>query len=469
MKKIHVWGGLIALAVLATACGSNENELNPALATPDRSDWATSKIFEADGEKYAPANFLSSRISYSFDLASGTAAGSAEIVFQAVESGKAFFLSDPAITAAELDGDAITVQERRDPDGLNALRVLPASLVKGSRHTMKLSFVLPASRFSINGAGVGFITSMSDLGRGNYLEAYAPASFESDAYALRMDLKIVGAVSTHSLFTNGTLLRKRANEWRVEFPSYFTSSSVYLHLTNTPFVVRTGSYQGLNATIPLTVYSLDASLADEALRRLPGYFAELEATYGPYAHQSFVAQIAGRGGMEYSGATITSVGALSHELTHSWFARGVMPSNGSSGWIDEAVASWRDFGYFRASSVGSRPPTNLGRISAFQRFTPSNCYVDGRALLAEFDFLLANQGGLRPVLASLYASYRHRTIRTEDFKAFLEEKTGLELSFLFERYIYAGDAAFPGDGVDMAAAENSHHPELSQKELEKLR
>jgi hypothetical protein len=63
--------------------------------------------------------------------------------------------------------------------------------------------------------------------------------------------------------------------------------------------------------------------------------------------------------MEYCGATMTDPGALGHELTHSWFARGVMPANGNTGWIDEAVASWRDDGYPRASRAPNRSAVNL--------------------------------------------------------------------------------------------------------------
>ena len=77
---------------------------------------------------------------------------------------------------------------------------------------------------------------------------------------------------------------------------------------------------------------------------------ELEQTYGPYPHEALLIYCTGNisGGMEYAGATMTSLEALGHEITHSWFARGVMPANGNAGWIDEAIARWRDRGYPRA-------------------------------------------------------------------------------------------------------------------------
>jgi hypothetical protein len=71
-------------------------------------------------------------------------------------------------------------------------------------------------------------------------------------------------------------------------------------------------------------------------------------------------------------------------------------------------------------------------------------------------------------LKQLFAAWDHRTIRTEDFKEFLEQKSGLDLTNLFQRYVYAADASFPGDGVN-EYRENPFHPVLTAKEIEKLR
>src|SRR5690606_28199516 len=107
------------------------------------------------------------------------------------------------------------------------------------------------------------------------------------------------------------------------------------------FVERSAVYHGLEKEIPVLVYSPRSDLADSGLARALSVLAELEGTYGPYAHAKMVAYITpDGGGMEYCGATMTSLWALEHEFTHSWFARGVMPADGNAGWIDEAIASW---------------------------------------------------------------------------------------------------------------------------------
>src|SRR6202007_2624705 len=64
----------------------------------------------------------------------------------------------------------------------------------------------------------------------------------------------------------------------------------------------------------------------------------LAARFEPWVHgDTFWAVLWGPGrGMEYDGATTTSVGALEHEVFHSWFGRGVKPARAGDGWIDEA-------------------------------------------------------------------------------------------------------------------------------------
>lgn len=138
---------------------------------------------------------------------------------------------------------------------------------------------------------------------------------------------------------------------------------------------------------------------------------------------------------------MTSLGALGHEIAHSWFARGVMPANGNAGWIDEAIASWRDQGYPTAAALPARPPVNLAGFSPYRRHTPIEAYAEGALLLSELDRLFA-PGGLRPLLARLFAERKRRSITTPFFQSFLERQTGATLGPIFNRYVYG-----KGEGV----------------------
>jgi hypothetical protein len=232
----------------------------------------------------------------------------------------------------------------------------------------------------------------------------------------------------------------------VKFPEYFTASSPYLQILDpSSYTILRDEFEGKNGKIPLTVYGTNASNVKRAMQQTREVFKELEDTYGPYAHASFTAKITNSGGgMEYAGATQSSMAALSHEITHSWFARGVMPSSGNSGWIDEAIASWRDNGYPRASSValnGSFPA--LASFSKYRRDTTQDAYSHGARVMSELDLLLKDAGGLRPVLAALYNAHAKETITTGLFLKWVNQFSATPLDEYFRKKVYDGeDPAF---------------------------
>src|SRR5690606_9545744 len=100
-------------------------------------------------------------------------------------------------------------------------------------------------------------------------------------------------------------------------------------------------------------------------------------------------------------------------------ARGVMPSKGNSGWIDEAIASWRDYGYRRASGPPNRASVNLGGFSPYRRHTTYDAYSKGRNLIEEFDYMFRNQGGMKSILRNMFAQRQGMTISVGWFQEFL--------------------------------------------------
>ncbi len=96
---------------------------------------------------------------------------------------------------------------------------------------------------------------------------------------------------------------------------------------------------------------------------------------------------------------MTDTGALGHELTHSYFARGIMPANGNAGWIDEALASWRDNRYPRSTSISGT--ANMAGRPGYTRFTDYAAYSYGARFMAYLDGKFAAQGGLKTYLRKL--------------------------------------------------------------------
>jgi aminopeptidase N len=450
----------------------NAQTTPPGILSPN--DIRAQRSFAVANGEAVSMDFQRATLELNFDPTSEQAVGKAVIEFTTLEQGLPYFLLDAPIQAARLDGKPVSVSTTRDEPGLNEIQLLSESVAPGTPHTLEIDYQVSSDNVSYRTGGIGFVTSMADIDSGNFLENYAPTNFEDDQYPMSATLNLASANTPHQLFTNGTVVQNGPSTWKIDFPPYFNTSSFYIHLTNKDLVVRTGTYKGIAREIPYTVYSGDGDLANAAAAEVPALFQELERTYGPYFHQSFTAYISGAGGMEHSGATITSLSALGHEMTHSWFARGVQPSNGNTGWIDEGIASWRDEGYQREAPA-DRAEANLAGFSIYERFTPYAAYTRGEQFMSELDYLFADQfGGLRPLLADFFAEYKGQLITTPMFENWLTQRTGQDLSGMFQRYVYGngqptGNAGAPGSAPGIPYPNSNHPPSLTPNEVENLR
>ncbi len=449
----------------------------PALSATYQPAHLDAKTIQLAGETYAPMDFTSESLGLNLDVSLQQATGTAIVQFEMTSSARPYFQLSPAISSITLDGVAVSTTTIHDPDGAAETYIALNSVVSPGSHQMEIAYNLNAGTFSFADGGAAILTNMTDLPDARYFETWAPSSFEDDAFALTVSLDVQNSTSAHLLFTNGRVTHQDGSyHWSIQFPDYFTTSSFYFHLTNKVLQTAQISVAGMEKTIPVTLYSSNAALIEQAKNLLPGWFQEYERDFGPYPHESFTAYLqASGGGMEYSGATISSIGALDHELFHSWFARGVMPAEGRAGWIDEALASWRDYDYFQAPSLLSRTPTYLANASAFEKSTPDNCYRDGRQLIAELDRVFASFGGMKPLMKEFFARYKHQVVTTEEFWNFLATKTGINVDAYFLRYAWgqAASDSSQAQGTSVIfpdGAENSKHPSpLTEAEVEKLR
>jgi hypothetical protein len=396
--------------------------------------------FEHEGKHVIPVDFQKMDLSIVFDIQTKTAIGHSRIEFYAKETGYPMIDLLPEATSVRLDGVHLgqgALPEISSPQQISKFRMVNGEARGGAVHVLEIKYKMtPASvTFSSTGVKVGFWTT--DLQDRGYLERYAPSNFEFDQFPMDLTLSVKGASAPHHLFTNGKIEHESDNRWNVSFPEYFDASSFFIHLTEAQVHVVSSEYQGIQARFPVTFYSQSETLPEQAWEDAKKVLAENEAAFGPFAHPRLVVYLTpGGGGMEYCGGTMTSSWALGHELTHSWFARGVMPSNGNAGWIDEAIASWRDNGYPTATELEEHSPVNLGGFSVYRRHTPMEAYHQGARLLSEFDRLFHENGGLRPVLAQLFTQQKHQTISTEFLKTFLEHVTGQNLKARFDRDVY---------------------------------
>ena len=191
-------------------------------------------------------------------------------------------------------------------------------------------------------------------------------------------------------------------------------------------------------------------------------FHELESDYGAWPHPVLIVYNAGMGGMEYCGATMTDSSALGHEMFHSYFARGVMPANGNAGWLDEALASWRDDGYQTATSL-----TGSSRMSShpyYTRTTDTAAYSFGSRFMSYMDGKLKAKGGLKPFMRFMVDQHKFAPIHIEDFISLMSTFTGISVDADFRKYTFGSSNSFPSE---YKSQENVHR-KMSVKELKKF-
>ena len=422
-------------------------ENNTSLAPPP---------FMVEGDTATPIEVRSLGLVFEIDPSQQSAVGHARLRFMLPHAGRPLLDLVPRASRLSLNGQQLDPARLRlvlPPEESTPLRMVDEHLAPGE-HTLEISYTLSDAtvQFVDGGARLGLF--MTDLDPRGYLERHAPANLEFDQLEISMEVRLSGTNSAHQIFSNGRISPSGNNSWQISFPDYFNCASCYLHLTNREMIVRQASFAGMEREIPITVYSEELDLVSQALATATTVMSENEHTYGPYAHEGLLIYCTPdtSHGMEYAGATMTGLPQLGHEITHSWFARGVMPANSNAGWIDEAIARWRDLGYPQVTKLVVRPPVKLSGFSPYTRQTPHDSYVWGSRLLSELE-LMFSPGGLRPILARLFRQKQRQLITTPFFQTFLEQATGIPLGPIFDRYVYGkSDGTEHPPDVDESAA-----------------
>ena len=325
--------------------------------------------------------------------------------------------------------------------------------------------------------GVSSSFWMSDLNDRSFLEKYLPSNLDYDRFQMFFDVKIAGTQTPHAIMTNcGQYLESNENWYRIKCPATFNSSSLYFHLfPKGKYVILKNSYKSITGKIiPILSYG---HAAKTNLRNAPKILKELENDYGkwPYPHLIIFGWPPYSGGMEYAGATSTSTSALGHELHHSYFARGMFPAGGNAGWIDEALASWRDNGYPKKSR-GLRS-SRMGGHSIYRRDTDRNAYTLGADFIAYLDYKFAEQGGMKKFKKDLVSEYIYQPMTTPKFHKLLESYFKTDLRSLFDNYIYGVDRVnqmylpipkFIDNEHLKLRKENAYHRRLTEEQLMRL-
>jgi hypothetical protein len=443
---------LIALSLFASLAMANEN---------DRTH--TPRSFAVSGGKAVFADFSEAVYNITYDLNAQKASVVAEIKLETRESGFPIFDSVATPTSVVFDGAAVTAVETKTPNRETTLRYVN-KLTSPGVHTLKVEVPLTSLvKFAANGVSSAFWTS--DLSERQFLERYLPANFEFDQVKMTFNVSFIGAKTQQLIYTNGVVTSLKSNVYKISYPSYYTASSVYFHVVPQGTVKELRfslkSIDGRN--IPSVVYFSTSSFGGN-LERLKSktteVFHELESDYGPFPHPSITVLQAGSGGMEYCGATMTDFSALGHELFHSYFARGVMPANGNSGWLDEALASWRDDGYQTLDTLSGS--TGMSSHPYYTRITDTQAYSFGERFMSYLDGKTKAKGGLKPFMRYMVDKKSFAPLFVEEFIKEMNQFYGISVDEDFKRYTFSKSTFAP-------TKKSSHvHKKMTVEEMENL-
>jgi hypothetical protein len=266
----------------------------------------------------------------SYDVANKKAQYSVEISFEQNEIGKPIFDVVSKPKSVKIDGEFIMEQEVSTPSLETKVRIANKELAPG-QYTM----IIEGDITNLVKFGADYVSAAhwtSDLEDRSYLENYLPTNLEYDQYSMTFNVEVTGTTKSHKIFANGKVQKSvGSNKFQINYPKHFTASSGFYHLTpSDSFKEFNFDYSSVDGRkIPVTIYgkenSSDFNLFPDSTKEV---LKELEDDYGSFPHPQIVIYNSGRGGMEYCGATMTEYWALHHELTHSYFARGIVPANG---------------------------------------------------------------------------------------------------------------------------------------------
>lgn len=429
------------------------------------------KNFLIDGQKAVFVDFTNIDYTVTYDLAAQVAQVKAVMSFHVEEEGMPLFdvVTDP--TSVKLDGQAVKQKLIDSPEKATQLRMITKAVATGV-HTLEI--LVPLTELvEFKDKGVRSAFWMCDLDDRCFLEYYAPASFEFDQVKMTFNFVFKGASVEQRFYTNGVVKKLSLENYQVSFPEKFTVSSLFLHTAPVGIMKEINfDYRSIDGrNLPVTIYLNPKDFTDDLDARLIKFkdgviatLVELEGDYGPFLHPSVTVYNAGKGGMEYCGATMTEWRALEHELTHSYFARGMMPANGNAGWIDEAIASWRDNGYPRVASL--KGTSSMASHSSYQRFTDTKAYSFGAKFMAYLDGKFAGQGGLKTFLRHEVETHAFIPYFTEEISSRMSEFYNIDAVAEFKSYVYAPvtNRTFKRS-LEEKKNTNPYHQKMSHKEM----
>jgi aminopeptidase N len=182
---------------------------------------------------------------------------------------------------------------------------------------------------------------------------------------------------------------------------------------------------------------------DGAFDMLEQWLPELEDNLGsfPMPRGLSVFLTSSGGGMEYYGATITSLYALMHEVFHMYYGCSTVNKTYRDSWLDEAINVWYELSVdptfypmpdtYSSNIVSGRSPAAVG----FDR----RAYNEGAHIMEAVARELGGRNGMIAFLRYVHSNYSFSPFTTLDFLDYLEDYSGVDMTARFLNWLFQGE------------------------------
>ncbi|MFW6123789.1 MAG: hypothetical protein ACOC5G_01065 [Acidobacteriota bacterium] len=395
------------------------------------------------------------------------AEGKASIIFHMREGqGTPLIHFDPALSydsilEIKLNGEPLNFYDPSDVQVIEFERStqkaieFQRTLLKGFEHTLEMTY-----RLFLPQEYPRFSTAVHDLqGRGNE-ERFPTLNSPEELCRHVLDFHV------HSqkpyIFLGSGLVEKidsySTQHWQLDTEQEVASYTVmFVLVPEEDFDYEERLINGI--AVRIAAMKNRASI-EEAFSQLEDWLPELEANLGPFPMSRglsvFLTSI--YGGMEYYGATISSLEALKHEVFHMYFGCSTVAKTYRDTWMDEAINEWYEHSVspdfysiptnYLSNWVGGRSPISVG--------FDSRAYDEGSRIMQAVAERLGSRQEMIRFLSYLYLNHSFDPFTTFDLLDYLKNYSGIDMKNEFINWLYSGSSDY------------LHCADFYQKSLNKL-
>jgi aminopeptidase N len=338
--------------------------------------------------------------------------------------------ADVRLVAYEGSGE-ISLEVRRD-------------LAPDTPHRLEASYPL-----ALADAGGRFFSDVNDIeGRGN--EALFPTLNTPHELARHVLVFRVHAAEPYLATGSGRLAPRNGDgvqEWVLDTEREVASYTVMFHLAPArTHLVSTRRLQGVDVRV---LAPAGGVTAEEAFAILDPWLAELREALGPFPMPRGLGVVLTQsgGGMEYYGATTTSLRALRHEVFHMYYGCSTVARTYRDSWWDEAIDMWYERSAdpaFAPIGEGFRSDIVSGRSAVAVGFD-RRAYDEGARIVQAVAADLGGRERMVGLLRSLHARRSFDPLTTWDLADEIRAWGDVDVHERFRLWLYqppgAGAAA----------------------------